>query len=141
MGLGDHPKTFLLKALCCKSAPSWLKVVGGWWWVANEILLSSPGTGGSFESRFSILGSRFSILDSIPKSQVPSPKSQSQSLDNCPSQLNRITCNSCLIPLLFHWPIQSQIIILSHKLTSISLSSFCISAYQVHTQREASTDM
>ena len=29
MGLGDHPKTFLLKALCCQAAPSWLKV-GGW---------------------------------------------------------------------------------------------------------------
>ena len=30
MGLGDHPETFLLKALCCQSAPSWLKVIGGW---------------------------------------------------------------------------------------------------------------
>ena len=30
MGLGDHPETFLLKALCCQSAPSWLKVGGGW---------------------------------------------------------------------------------------------------------------
>ena len=28
MGRGDHPKTFLLKALCCQSTPSWLKVVG-----------------------------------------------------------------------------------------------------------------
>ena len=30
----DHPETCLLKALCCQSAPSWLKlgmvVVGGW---------------------------------------------------------------------------------------------------------------
>ena len=29
MGLGDHPKTFLLKALCCQPPPSWVKV-GGW---------------------------------------------------------------------------------------------------------------
>ena len=28
MGKGDHPNTFLLKALCCQSAPSWLKVRG-----------------------------------------------------------------------------------------------------------------
>ena len=26
MGLGDHPKTFLLKALCCQPPPWWLKV-------------------------------------------------------------------------------------------------------------------
>ena len=34
MGQGDHTETFLLKALCCQSTPSWLKVmgwvVGGW---------------------------------------------------------------------------------------------------------------
>ena len=30
MGLGDHPKTFLQKALCCQSTPSLLKVGGGW---------------------------------------------------------------------------------------------------------------
>ena len=30
MGLGDHPETFLLKALFCWSTPSWLKVMGGW---------------------------------------------------------------------------------------------------------------
>ena len=30
VGRGDHPKTFLLKALFCQSTPSWLKVRGGW---------------------------------------------------------------------------------------------------------------
>ena len=47
MGLGDHPKTFLLKALCCQATPSWLKVGGWWWWwmVAHEILLSALGLG------------------------------------------------------------------------------------------------
>ena len=42
---GDHPETFLLKALFCQSVASQLKVVG-WWWVvvvAHEIILSSPG--------------------------------------------------------------------------------------------------
>ena len=29
MGLGDHPETFLLMALCCNLSPSWLKVGGG----------------------------------------------------------------------------------------------------------------
>ena len=47
MGKGDHPKTFLLKSLKALS-----KVMGGgnvqtaMWWVACEIILSSPGTGG-----------------------------------------------------------------------------------------------
>ena len=36
MGFGDHPKTFLLKALCCQSAPSPLKVVGGGWVVGGS---------------------------------------------------------------------------------------------------------
>ena len=27
MGLGDHPETYLLKALFCQRSPSWLKVV------------------------------------------------------------------------------------------------------------------
>ena len=36
MGLGDHIKTFLLKALWCKTAPSWLKVVG---WVEQSGML------------------------------------------------------------------------------------------------------
>ena len=57
MGLGDHPETFLLKALCCQIAPSWVKVMG--WVVAPDILLSSPGTGG--------------ILYSQLYSQVPVP--------------------------------------------------------------------
>ena len=68
MGLGDHPETFLLKALCCQSAPSLLKVMG---WVvvvvvAHEILLSALGLGvvSILDSRFLILDSRFSILDS-----------------------------------------------------------------------------
>ena len=30
MGRGDHPKTFLLKALCCQISPSWLKAGCGW---------------------------------------------------------------------------------------------------------------
>ena len=46
LGRGDHPETFLLKALFCQSTPSWLKVLGGGW-VAPGILLSSPGTGGT----------------------------------------------------------------------------------------------
>ena len=29
LGRGDHPETFLLKALFCQSTPSWLKVMGG----------------------------------------------------------------------------------------------------------------
>ena len=46
MGLGDHPKTFLLKALCCQSPPSPLKVRGGGGgWVAPGILLSALGLG------------------------------------------------------------------------------------------------
>ena len=57
MGKGDHPKTFLLKALYCQSTPSWLKV---WGWVALGIILSSPGTGGTLYSHFP-----------GPKSQVP----------------------------------------------------------------------
>ena len=65
MGLGDHPETFLLKALCCQSAPSWLKVMcGGGGWVACEILLSALGLG-ILDSRFSIL---FSILFLGPRS-------------------------------------------------------------------------
>ena len=38
MGIGDHPKTFLVRALFCQSTPSWLKDMGGnvqaamWWW-------------------------------------------------------------------------------------------------------------
>ena len=74
MGLGDHPETFLLKALCCQSAPSWVKVggwvVGGGWVVAHEILLSALGLG------------VVSILYFLFYSQVPGPRSQSQSLDN-----------------------------------------------------------
>merc|ERR550534_258784 len=51
MGRGDHPKTCLLKTLCCQSPPSLLKVVGGGW-VAPGIILSSPGTGGTLYSHF-----------------------------------------------------------------------------------------
>ena len=39
MGLGDHPETFLLKALCSQPPPSWSKVVGGWvggGWVGGQ---------------------------------------------------------------------------------------------------------
>ena len=56
MGLGDHPKTFLLKALCCRATPSWLKVVG---WVVG-----GPG-------HFTVSTGTVSILDS--RFPVPSP--------------------------------------------------------------------
>ena len=61
------------------------------WGVAHEILLSALGLGvvsildsrfSILDSRFLILVSRFLILDSLFYSQVPGPKSQSQSLDN-----------------------------------------------------------
>ena len=61
MGLGDYPETFLLKALCCQSAPSCVKVMGG-------------GGGGWWPMRFycHLLGlGLLSILYSIPRSQVP----------------------------------------------------------------------
>ena len=64
MDRGDHPKTFLLKALSCQGSPSWLKVRG---WV---VVVVAPGI------LLSALGLfRFSILDS-------QSQSQSQSLDN-----------------------------------------------------------
>ena len=69
MGLGDHPKTFLLKALCCQSTPSPLKVrgwVGGGWWPRAFYCQH-------WDWRVSILDSRFSILYSPFYSQVPSP--------------------------------------------------------------------
>ena len=92
IGLGDHPKTFLLKALCCQSAPSSLLKVrgGGWLVVACEILLSALGLG-----VVSILYSLFYSQVPGPRSQVPgpSPKSQSQSLDN----RNSITPKSLLM--------------------------------------------
>ena len=59
-GSRDHSETFLLLALFYQSTPSWIKVMGGWWWVACEILLSSPGTGGTLYSHFP-----------GPRSQVP----------------------------------------------------------------------
>ena len=57
----------------------------GGWVVAHEILLSSPGTGGTFYSLFSILfqGPRSQVPS--PKSQVPSPKSQVPSPSPSPS--------------------------------------------------------
>ena len=62
MGLGDHPKTFLLKALCCQCPPSWVKVVGG-------------GGGGGWVMRlycqhWDCFDSRFSIPSPSPS---PSP--------------------------------------------------------------------
>ena len=59
VGRGDHPKTFLLKALFCQSTPSWLKVRGGWssrvcWCeqsgmlVAHVIFVSAQGPNPSF---------------------------------------------------------------------------------------------
>ena len=85
MGLGDHPKTSLLKALFRQSTPSWLKVRGGggWWWWPRAFYCHLLGLG-----VVSILDSRFLVLDSIPGSQVPGPKSQSQSLDNFRLRLN-----------------------------------------------------
>ncbi len=95
MGLGDHPETFLLKALCCQSSPSGSKVVGGWWVVvACEIILSSPGTGGRGTLYFPFLFSHSHFPFPIPNSHFPFPipqsqaqsqaqaQSQSQSLDN-----------------------------------------------------------
>ncbi len=86
MGKGDHTKTYLLKALYCQSTASWLKVVGGWWVVvACEIILSSPGTGGTLYfpfSHFPIFPFLFPIPNSqfpIPNSQFPIPNSQFQS--------------------------------------------------------------
>ena len=68
MGFGDHPKTFLLKALCCQPPPSALKVMGGggWWWPRAF-----------YCQHWDCFDSWFSILDSQSQSQ-----SQSQSLDN-----------------------------------------------------------
>ena len=68
MGLGDHPETFLLKALCCQITPSWLKVMGGgWWWGPPGLYCHLLGLG------------IHSIPISHPQNQS---KSQSQSLDN-----------------------------------------------------------
>ena len=65
MGQGDHPKTFLLKALCCQAAPSWLKV--GWW--------SVGGWPQAFYCHLLGLGYSLFPISQVP---VPSPKSQSQ---------------------------------------------------------------
>ena len=50
MGLGDHPKTFLLKALFRQSTPSWLKVGGG--------------GGGGGPGHFTVSTGTVSLLDS-----------------------------------------------------------------------------
>ena len=46
MGRGDHPKTFLLKALCCQITPSWLKLkvvdVGGLGGSRLKHLITTP---------------------------------------------------------------------------------------------------
>ena len=64
MGLGDHPETFLLKALCCQRPPSWLKVM--WWWVGgggpgHYTVISWAGNRGTFYFPFSIFHFLFSI--------------------------------------------------------------------------------
>ena len=56
---------------------------GGGGWVACEILLSSPGTGGSFD--FSILDFRFYSQVPGPRSQVPVPVAWQQSYWRHPS--------------------------------------------------------
>ena len=61
---------------CCQNTPSWLKVVGWWWWVACEIILSSPGTGGTlyFYSHFPFpIPISNTIPIPIPPSPSPSP--------------------------------------------------------------------
>ena len=60
MGLGDHPETFLLKALCCQSAPSWVKV-GGWWGAVG-----GPGHYTVSTGTVSILDSRFPVPVPVP---------------------------------------------------------------------------
>ena len=80
MGLGDHPKTYLLKALCCESTPSWLKVVWWWWWWWPRALychLLGLGIGelSIFHSHFpiSIFPFPFPIPNSPSPSQSPVP--------------------------------------------------------------------
>ena len=59
------------RSACCQGTPSWLKV-GWWWWVvACEIILSSPGTGGTFYFPFPF--SHFPFPIPIPNSQFPIP--------------------------------------------------------------------
>ena len=68
MGKGDHPKTYLLKALCCQGPSSWLKVRG---WMAQPAIWWPPGL------YCHILG--LGVL-SFPNSQAQA-QSQTQSLD------------------------------------------------------------
>ena len=54
MGLGDHPETFLLKALCCNLSPSPLKVGGGWVGGGPGHFTVSTGTVSILDSRFPV---------------------------------------------------------------------------------------
>ncbi len=95
MGRGDHPETFLLKALCCQITASWLKVRGGgggWWPRALYCHLLGLGIGVLSISLFPISIFPFPIPNSHLQfpSPVPNPcpqsqaqaQAQSQSLDN-----------------------------------------------------------
>ena len=42
---------------CCGTSPSWLKVIGGWWWAAYWILVSAPVPFG-FRSYWNLVGVR-----------------------------------------------------------------------------------
>ena len=54
MGRGDHPKSFLLKALCCQISPSRLKVLGWWPWALYCHLLGLPFPFPSSQSQFQL---------------------------------------------------------------------------------------
>ena len=77
------------------------KVVGGWWWVAPGIILSSPGTGGrgTLYFPFPFSHSQFPSPSPVP---IPSPQSQaqaqsqSQSLDKKPfNDFNKAKSKVC----------------------------------------------
>ena len=77
MGRGDHPETYLLKALCCQSAPSWLKVRwwvgGGWpWGLYCHLLELGVGVLSISHSHFPIPNSQFPSLVPNPRPR-PSP--------------------------------------------------------------------
>ena len=102
MGQGDHPKTFLLKALCWQVTPSWLKVMGGneqaaMWWVSRQLC------GGGWPVRFYCQhwdNSLISIFFSIPRSQVPVPVAWQQSQMRSSSSTHCHGCHGTLSGLL-----------------------------------------
>ena len=155
MDRGDHPKTFLLKALSCQGSPSWLKVRG---WVVGWV-----GGGGPCDYTviswdrvyflFPISISPFPIPH--PPSPIPSPRypgPSPQSPVPCPSPLTifatkywiklhsiifikkgkwfnaiRFSIRSCVRHLAFTWPGQVPIPKLPESLKSINV---CTSNYE-----------